>query len=384
MKKFFLAHACCITLVAVTGVRAATNSSESRLSRPLSIAESLDIAVQQNSAILKSKADIKASHGIEVQTRAIALPRVNISSQYAANEESRSDKFEPRIAGGTGGATAFDLEFADQHWSADVRIIQSLYEGGRINAALRTAKLTREQALLSHQTVIADVLRDVRVSYYDVLLAEQLIAVQEASVKLLQQELSETRTRFDAGTVPQFNVLRAEVELANARPRLIRARNAYRIGKDTFATLLGEKVSRDIEEVRLQLTDKLDARPVDVKLSEALAKAFENRTELAALRKGVALREQQIIDARSGYKPSVQLFAGYGAKSSQFSSDLTEELHGWEAGAQLNWNIFDGFLTGGRIEQAKALRERADEDVTDVSRRVELEVRTAWSSFVEA
>jgi len=54
---------------------------------------------------------------------------------------------------------------------------------------LRTARLTREQALLNHQTVIADALRDVRVGLLRRAGAQQLIAVQESSLKLLQQEL---------------------------------------------------------------------------------------------------------------------------------------------------------------------------------------------------
>lgn len=371
---------------------AATNSatalsSPERLLRPLSIAEALDIALQQNSSILKSQDDLQAAHGLMVQTRAIALPKLNVNSQYSANEESAIDKLRTSSSskGGTNLASFSELfDFADQRWSAEVRVVQSIYEGGRIRSGLRTARLIREQALLSHATVVADVIRDVQVAYYDALLAIQQIAVQEASVKLLQQELDETRRRYDAGTVPQFNVLRAEVELANARPRLIRARNAFRIAKANLAQLLGETVPPQIEDLPMQLTDKLDMALVDVRLSDALTEAFRNRTELGALRKSAALRQEDVANAKAGYKPSVQVFAGYAGKSSQFSSDLTEELHGWEAGAQLNWNVFDGFLTQGRIEQAQAQRRRAEEDITDTTRRIELEVRTAWSSYVEA
>ena len=78
------------------------------------------------------------------------------------------------------------------------------------------------------QAVLADTATEVRVAYYDVLLAEKQIAVNHESVALLEKELEDSRRRFDAGTVPRFNVLRAEVELANARPGLSRARNAYR------------------------------------------------------------------------------------------------------------------------------------------------------------
>ena len=171
-------------------------NSKSRLLQPLSLADALDLALQQNSSVRKSSASLEAIYGIVVQTRAIALPKVGVSSSYTANDESSTDQFRPKDNNATNMFIANAFEFANQRWSADIRVTQSIYEGGRINSALRTARLTREQALLNHQTVIADALRDVRVTYYNVLLAQQLIAVQEASVKLLQQELDETNKRF--------------------------------------------------------------------------------------------------------------------------------------------------------------------------------------------
>ena len=362
----------------------APTNSESRLLRPLALAEALDLALQQNGAIRKSRAGLEATYGVIVQTRAIALPKVGVNSSYSANDDGSTDRFKAKGGNVTNNFIANAFEFANQRWSADIRVTQSIYEGGRINSALRTARLTREQALLRHQTIIADVLRDVRVAYYDVLVAQQLIAVQEASLKLLQQELEETTKRLDAGTVPRFNVLRAEVEVANARPKLIRARNAFRTGKDRLATLLGENIPRGTDELPLELTDKLEAAPWNVDLSAAIAQALEHRTELEALRKAETLRAENVTNAKGGYKPSVQIFAGYGTKSSQFSSDLTEELHGWEAGAQMSWNVFDGFLTKGRVQEAEGLRRQTEEELAEAARSVELDVRTAYSSFLEA
>jgi len=184
--------------------------------------------------------------------------------------------------------------------------------------------------------------------------------------------------------VPRFNVLRAEVEVANARPRVIRASNALRIAKDNLANLVGENIPPGTDELALILTDKLEAAPYEVQLTPAIAQALAGRTELAALRLNERLRADQIKNAKSGYKPSVQLFAGYGSRSSQFNSDLTAELHGWEAGAQLSWNLFDGFLTQGRVQEAEALRRRSEAEIEDAMRRVELEVRTAYTTFINA
>ncbi len=348
------------------------------ISEPLSLAEAVNLALKQNGAILRGKADLEATYGIVVQTRAVALPNVRLTGNFTANDPNAVETF-PSIGG------PFTVNTPDQNWSSNIRILQSIYEGGRINSALRAARLTKEQALLQYQTTIADALLEVHVAYYDVLLAAQLITVQEASVNLLSKELSDTQNRFEAGTVPRFNVLRAEVEVANARPRLIRARNALRIAKNNLVSLMGYHVPQNVgEDIPLQLTGQLQAEPYEVQLPVALMRALEKRPELGVLRKAEGLRKEGIVNAKSGYKPSVQVFAGYGFRNSNFSDDLTREVHGWNTGVQLSWDIFDGYRTKGRVLEARALYERAQVDLDDTSRRIEQEVRTAYSTFIEA
>ncbi len=60
------------------------------------------------------------------------------------------------------------------------------------------------------------------------------------------------------------------------------------------------------------------------------------------------------------------------------------ELDGWVIGGQLNWNIFDGMLTRGKVIQAKAQLVHAKADLEDRSRQIELEVRTDYSGLIEA
>jgi outer membrane protein TolC len=273
----------------------------------------------------------------------------------------------------------------DQSWGSQIRLEQSLYEGGRIISSLRAARLMEDQAMINFQTAIANAMLQVQIGYYDVLLAAQQITVQAASVELLESELADTSRRFNAGTVPRFNVLRAEVELANAQPRLIRARNSVNIAKDNLANLLGLAMPREtLPEIPLELSGKLEAEPYAIKLPQAIGLALERRTELASLRKTQALRKEEIAGAKGGYRPSVQAFAGYDAHSSIFSSDLTREVHGWITGVQVTWDIFDGLRTSGKVKEAQALYDRAGIEFDDRARRIELEVRTAYSNFIEA
>jgi outer membrane protein len=137
-------------------------------------------------------------------------------------------------------------------------------------------------------------------------------------------------------------------------------------------------------DIPLNLAGKLEAEPYAVELPQAIALALERRSELAALRKAQALRKEDVVTAQAGYKPSLQAYAGYDAHSSIFGPDLTDEFHGWITGVQLTWDIFDGWRTKGKVRQASALYEKAGIDVDDAGRRIELEVRTAWSNFKEA
>jgi len=348
------------------------------LTLPLSLADALNLAEAQNAAILKAKKDLEAQYGVAVQTRAIVLPKLEMAGNYRRIEEGRIET--PNL---TNAQDVFPKK--PDSWNIGLQLVQSIYDGGRMRSSVRSARLIKEQAILDYQTVVADALLVVRVAYDDTLLATNEIVVRDASVALLTKQLEDTRRRFEAGVVPQFNVLRAEVELANARPPLIRARNLYRIAKQRLVNEMGINLPKSVmEDVPLQLSGKLEQEPYTVELSNALAQALENRTELGSLRKVEELRREGVKTAKAGYLPSVQVFGGYGVASRQFDPVFDAEVHGWEAGARANWPLFDGLLTQGKVKQAKALQERSLVDLDDATRRIELEVRTAYSTFIEA
>jgi outer membrane protein len=372
------------SLVAVLALSAAlpafahTNST-AWPAQPLTLSESLTIALNQNPAILKGKQDLEEAHAISIQQRAVYMPQLGANGAYSQIDENKIE----RVAFAPGTAP---VAFANnQSWNASISVSQTFFAGGKLRSAHRSSKLTREAATANYQALVANTLLDVRVAYQDVLLAKEQIGVQEASVRLLEQELNDVKRRFDAGTVPRFNVLRAEVELANARPRLIRARNQLRVGRNNLAVLLGFNVPKEAaEDIPLNAADALRAEPFDVQITAAVAKAVQQRPELSALAIQEKLRHEDVIQARAEFLPSLAGVAGYGWQSRNFIRDLTQELHGWNVGGQLSWSIWDGGLTKGRVDAAKAREAKAHIDLDDTFRKIELEVRTAHSTFIEA
>jgi outer membrane protein len=343
----------------------ALKTPASVLNRPLSKVEALNIAIAQNGEILQARSQVQAEYGVAIQTKAIVFPQATVNGSYQADQNTLAQSGQN-----------------NQLWNSDIQIVQSIYEGGRLRTAVSSSRLIRERAVLVYESTVADVLLEVSNSYDDVIRDAKLVEVQQAAVNLYTEFLALTIIKQQGGVVTEYDVLRAGVELANSEAALVQAQGNYRISKQKLVQLLGYDLSTRVSDnLPLNLTTELVARPYPGDLPQALAQALVNRTEIAALEKEVALRDDGIINAKAGYKPSLQAFGGYSLVSQIQTRNAGDPNYGALVGAQVSWHVFDGFLTKGNVDQAVALRAKAAEAKDETTRRVELQVRTAWSDM---
>ena len=339
------------------------------LAHPLSLKECLQVGFQNNSALIQARHELEAAHGVSMQLRSIVLPQLKATVD-ATHYELNDVKVLP-----------FAADFPENRWFGGIRLVQSLYEGGRLRSAVKTAALTKKQAILQYQTLSADAILGLRTAYFDLQLALSQVQVLESSVNLLEKQRQDIQHRLETGLVQRLDLLRADVELANARPKLIRARNDALTTKNKLLKLVGFQAPMALwDQAPLRLADPLQASPYDIELTSAILQALQNRSELEAQKTLVAIKQQHLIQARSGYKPSLQAYTGYGG----LTDDLDRRLHGWFVGVQANWTFFDGHQTRGKINEAKALLQKAEAGWEDLTRTIELDVRTAYSSFTVA
>jgi outer membrane protein TolC len=229
-------------------------------------------------------------------------------------------------------------------------------------------------------------LLSVRTQFYTVLFAKQRIVVQEENVNLLTQQLKDARSRFDAGATSNFDVLRAEVALANGQPPLIQARNDFRVAVEQLRQLVGYVAAKGSDTTKIpELVGSLDVgKPVTFEIAEALAAARANRPELQQLAKLQEAGEQNVKTNRAAYQPEVDLVGSYNVVRNPFNDQWNTRLEGWVAGVQTSWNIFDGRATAGRVVQAKSQLEQAKLSLASTSLAIEVQVRQAESSLNEA
>jgi len=338
----------------------------------VTIEEAIALALRNNFDVKDARERIERQTGSLITTRALLLPILSLQSFYSETDQGRIQSFD----GATPPAT--------HNWTADVELEQTLYAGGRNVALLGREQLFRDAALHELNTVINNVLLEVRQSFYRVLLARSQIEVREESVRLLEQELRSEENRLEAGIVSEFNVLRAEVALANSRVPLIRSRNEYRIALEELARVLGIEDSGTDDTTALSVKGDLTVEPLEIEFSDAINAAREQRPELKGLLNIIEAEERGVRAEQSGYLPAISAFVTYGADNSRFSDQIRDYEHGWTAGVRGSWNIFDGFATRGRVRQAMSNKSLATLAYDREILNIDVEVRRSYSSLLEA
>ncbi len=349
----------------------------------LRLQDCIDLALRQNPTILKAREEIRRNQGVVVEVRAQAVPQITASGSYEGIDRHAIDAFPFSATGATNSPSTL-FKNQEQPWTAVVEISQLIYAGGRVNAALRAAKLSDQIAALGFQSAVADTILDVRKDFYQILLDVALVDVREQSVKLLEEQLHDAQSRFDVGSVPRFNVLRAEVELENAKPPLIRAQNDLRISKESLVKLLAIDASNQTNAFTpINFEGKLVYEHRAWDLPTALEQALQRRPELLSAERHISVARANVQVASSGYKPQASVFGNYGWHDYTFGNDPGDTREGWTLGANLNWALFDGMLTHGKVTEARAQLQEANLDYADTRRQVELEVRQAYSDYLQ-
>jgi outer membrane protein TolC len=333
----------------------------------------IQTALDNNYDIQKAKERIRRQRGMVVEVKATKFPQANVTSNIQQVDKGFLETSIPGILSGK-----------QNSWAANLEVSYAIYTGGRNDAQIQRQKALEDAALFELQIVVNNSLLDVRERYFAVLQARSEVVVQEQYIGLLEEELKSERNKYEAGTVSSFNVLRAEVALANGRTPLIRARNNLRIAIEELTRVLGFSSRDPTKAGGLNVVGELLYSPYDVQLANALQVAQESRPEFKRLDKMVQATTHNLRFARTGHEPQISAFAGYGVQDDDYSASLKDEVHGWTVGLRGTWAAFDGLATEGRIKQARSDFMLAMLELEQMRLNVDVEVRRAYSSFVEA
>jgi outer membrane protein TolC len=401
--------------LAIAGISCTLFAGESVVdyrTRPLTLDLAVQIALKQNPSILQQIQQLKVEKGLFYQAQSKLLPQLTAAASYSQQDSALTPSTSTSRSKGidllaipagqtlivnptthTTNAIAIPIRSllgsgansALETWQVTLTASQLIWDGGATIASRRASRINEDAAYYTLRDTIDTVVQTVRTQFYQILLNRALVQVQEESVNLLQSQLEDQKSRFEAGTVPQFNVLQAEGQLQNQIPQLIAARNNYRISQLTLSRTLGIPADRQyVTDTPLPVVGELGFHPIKYDLASALIAARTNRPFLKAQRSSILANVENITVQAAGFQPTVTADIGLEQKSAGTSNNLRDTVQGWFLGLQGSWNIFDGLLTYGRVKQARAQLEQSKVTYDDSVRQVELEVGTAVSNLRQA
>lgn len=341
--------------------------------RQFTLPQALQYALENSPALRQEVQRIAREEGVLIEAKALFLPRVDLVGNYEQTDSGLLPSF---------GGTTFG---SDNDWRVAVEVSQTLYAGGR-NLARREGQTLRVEAIKeNYQAAVEEVILGVRAQFYLVLLAEAEVVVQEENVRLLETELRDTQRRYDAGSLPEFNLLRAKVALANGQVPLIRTRNQLRLSLDELARLMGYRPPVEFDdEPPLKVEGELGYEEGVPSLQAMLAFARANRPELKGVALSIDASQEEVKVAERHHLPELSAYAGYALIRDPFTSSTRDYNNGWFVGVRGQWNLFDGFASRGRTQAARSDVRRLQAEEDSIYLQIDMEVRRALSELREA
>lgn len=331
---------------------------------PLSLQDAIDRGLKQNLGLLLSTADIRSARGQRWQQLSALLPHVDAAPAVVASESNLGQIGLTSFGGQTLPRSVGPFSYFD----ARVSVNQSLFDWKSINNS-RAASQSLKSAEYSFKDARDLVVLAVGYTYLQAIADEARIETAEAQVKTAQALYDQAKDQVDAGTSPEIDGLRAKVELQTREQQLIQAKNNYAIQKLTVARVIGLAPGQEFD-----LTDKSPYHPFeDIKLDEALKRAYASRSDYLAAMTDVRAAEFSRKAAVAGYLPSLSFNADVG-EGGTHPSNATQVF---DVRGTLSIPIFQGGSVHGDILQADARLEQSRERLDNLRAQIDADVRTA-------
>ncbi|MDJ0567812.1 MAG: TolC family protein [Pleurocapsa sp. MO_192.B19] len=341
--------------------------------KPITLEQAIELSLKNNKEIEDARINVERSEAVLRENRAALFPTLDLSSGLSYSndafldsiidqriDDSVEDQLEadPTLSeeeARTRAEDSFtDSSSADFTFNTGVTLNYNIYDGGNRGASIRAAEKQLRSDELNLEVIVEQTRFETADDYYDLQNDDAQVKIEEAAVEDALQTLRDAQLLEKAGLGTRFDVLRAEVELAQARQRLSIAEAQQKISRRQLAETLS--VAHNSE---LATADAIEeAGTWELSLPDSIVQAFKNRAELEQFLLQREIGEEQRTIALSAIRPTVSASASY-SLNDDFEDDF-DINDDYSVGLNINWRLFDGGAARSRAQQAEKDIESAE------------------------
>lgn len=345
--------------------------------RAVDLVEGVRLAMEKNERLLMARVDLSKSQQQVRQARADGLPRLDLFLDYGRNWMLSTFIFDTPEGQQTvkiGTKNSIIGSF---------RVSQKLYAGGRVKAALVSARLFDEYSREAQRSVRQQVIVEIESTFYDLLLAREMVQVNKLALERARYNLAQVQGLRRAGRVSDYDLLRAKVQISSLCSDSIRVENGYLLAEMAFKEVIGLELGEVIEiEGNFRESTQLDLESP----ARLLEMGIVRRPEMNQMENQLRMRRRDIQIEKADSRPSVDLLIDGQTQFQSNEFDVVDRKwrRSWRTGIVVQFPLFDGMRSGSRVAQARMELRREEFERDRLERAIRLEINQAWFDVQEA
>lgn len=346
----------------------------------LTIREAVRVALRNNRDLRQAREEVRRAEYRITEAKSSAYPQV--SGSWTIDKTLRPMVFVISFPDSDGVLRKNRLKMGTNYTSSlGASLTQPLYVGGKVGAALQASRIYRRMSAAAEKAVRQNVAMGAMQAFNGVLLSRELEQIVRAALTQAERHLANVEARRVAGVATDYDLLRARVNAANMRPKLIEAENnAHR------SLLKLKEVMGVAPEAQIEVTGSF-AVPDSAVLGQGDAEsALQSRPEVAASRLGIDLQDQAVAIARGDLLPTLSAATTFAYNGNFDKLGYSDEdwASYWNVGLRLSFPIFTGFRDLARYQQARVDQLKAQTEFGRTRDAVVIEVQEEAMNFRKA
>lgn len=342
----------------------------------LTLQDCLKLALERNPYYLAAQAKEDEARAQVRQAVANFFPSMSAQGTDILDKKVFTVEIPPMYPGQQPQRVKFDFT---RTYQMSLSFSVPIFTSGKLLSGYKQAQYnyqaTRESINQARQETIFNVKR----AFYGYLLARRFVEVAEESVTLAEKHLANVKNLYEVGMATKFDLLRAEVQLSNLKPQLIRARNSLDVAELALKNLIGLDLNQPV-----RIAGELSFEDREINPEEALQKALANRPELHQLNYQRQMAHEMFKLARAADLPTVAI----GGTLNYWANNLNFRKNTWEnyytISLVLNVPIFNGFANQAQAARATALSRQLEYSIRGLTENIKMEVQQAILNYQQA
>lgn len=339
--------------------------------QPITLEQAVDLARRNNRELYSAELQLEQNRALLREAQAANLPTVTAQGSLDLQENANAgtdtnpldgvDRVQDDVTTTLGGT---------------VRVDYSLFTSGQRSSNIRAQEEQVRLQQLQVEVLDEQLRLDVSNNYYDMQQSDADVLIAQDTVRQAEQSLNDAVALEQAGVGTRFDVLQAQVQLANAQQDLVQALSQQQIDRRQLAQQLGLAQSANVSAA-----DPVAVEPDwPLTLEESIVLAYRNRaeTEQQLVQRDIAEQQRQAALAALG--PQVSLFAQYNVSNPTNDAD-TDFNDTYQVGLEVNLTLFDGGAARAQARQQEITGAIAENDFADARDTVRFEVEEAYLSL---